>query len=223
MKKRILLIDDCKELVLSVKLFFKRRTVFICSASNLNDIEDIITDNKINILLLDNRLKHENSLNKLSLIRKDFPDLVIIFMTAFPSTDIAASCIKFGADDYLEKPFDLVNLEGKIDENIKRRDIRKKANQIKEQLIKLNTFSETLVTIKERINNFLAAISIAVDFIYEQHEIKNYISENEEKCFRYMKKGIKNISEFLDELEKIKKIDEIEYFEGLKMIKLHNR
>jgi len=54
-------------------------------------------------------------------IRRRWPDVVVIVLTAFPSLDTAVSCLRAGVHDYLFKPCPLTDLRRSIREGLAKR------------------------------------------------------------------------------------------------------
>jgi nitrogen regulation protein NR(I) len=61
----------------------------------------------IDLILLDNRLQDEEGLEIIKDIKKDFPKVPVILMTAFGTTGTAIEAMRRGAFDYILKPFEL--------------------------------------------------------------------------------------------------------------------
>jgi len=67
-------------------------------------------------------------------LKKDDPDIKTIFLTAFGTIESAIEAIKMGAEDYLQKPFNNLEIKYKIDRLIKERYINKENIQLKRVL-----------------------------------------------------------------------------------------
>lgn len=57
------------------------------------------------IVLLDNMMPGMGGMALIPLLKKDYPGIKIIMITAFSTVDNAVEAMKSGADDYLAKPF----------------------------------------------------------------------------------------------------------------------
>ena len=57
------------------------------------------------LIIVDNMMPGMGGMAFLSLIKKDYPSIKVIMITAFSTVDNAVSAMKSGADDYLSKPF----------------------------------------------------------------------------------------------------------------------
>ena len=218
-EKNILLVDDCEEFRIAVISYFKKRNVPVYTMDTLEGIENLITQHRINILILDNKIGGKKGLDRIPGLRTLFPDLVIVLVTGYPNTNVAADSIKFGADDFVEKPFVFEEFENNLDSLVLKRLFRKRTRQLSTEQIKLTTLSETIATVKNKVNNLLSSISVAADYIFEKHLEGDIASEDERLCYKFIKEGIKDISNFFDSLEKLKHIEEVEYFDKIKMIK----
>jgi len=63
--------------------------------------------NEIDLVFLDVRMSGINGIELLNRIRKLYPQLHVIILTAYGSKDIAVEALRAQADNYLEKPLDV--------------------------------------------------------------------------------------------------------------------
>ena len=66
------------------------------------------------VVLLDCRLPDSRDLRLLAAVRQVSPESAVILMTAYGSPDIVDGALALGACDVLDKPFDLMAMEGAI-------------------------------------------------------------------------------------------------------------
>ncbi|MGQ9667660.1 MAG: response regulator [Anaerolineae bacterium] len=66
---------------------------------------EIIRNETPDLILLDYRLPDMDGLQLLNKMRSAFPDIAVVFMTAYGSEEVAVEALRSGADDYLIKPF----------------------------------------------------------------------------------------------------------------------
>ena len=71
----------------------------------------IISDHDVSLVLLDLRLPGKDGISVLREAKTMRPQLKVIIITAYPSSQTKAAALKEGAVDYLPKPFDLNDLE----------------------------------------------------------------------------------------------------------------
>ena len=108
--------------------------------------EEFIYDNSFDLLLLDVNVPNINGFDLLKELRENNINIPAIFITSRNSNDDMKIGFNAGADDYIRKPFDLFELELRI-KNIKR------LRQIKSYgIIKLNENNSYNIEAKTIIN-----------------------------------------------------------------------
>ena len=65
-------------------------------------------------VLMDVKMPVMSGMDAFLKIKESQPDLPVIFLTAFGSSDLAISAMKSGAYDYLTKPFDIDEVKIKV-------------------------------------------------------------------------------------------------------------
>lgn len=87
--------------------FLKRLTEFslVKSAASLMEARDFISENEVDLILLDIYLPNENGIDFLKWIRKQEIEVDVILITADKTNTTIQEVFRFGAADYLIKPF----------------------------------------------------------------------------------------------------------------------
>ncbi|MEN9668942.1 MAG: hypothetical protein RLZZ386_849, partial [Planctomycetota bacterium] len=67
------------------------------------------------VILLDNRMGGMTGIETLQMLRGAQPQAMVILMTAFGSVTTAVEAMKHGAFDYVQKPFELEEMEVKVE------------------------------------------------------------------------------------------------------------
>ncbi len=132
----ILIIDDNKNFREMLKTFFSENKYDVFEASNSEESLFILKNNIIDLILLDLKLGSENGIDILKKIRKNYPIIPLILMTAYATIETAVNAIKLGANDYIQKPVNLDALDIKIKKLIKEHlriieNLDKEKNEIK--------------------------------------------------------------------------------------------
>lgn len=70
------------------------------------------------VVIVDNMMPGMGGMSLLPLVKRDFPGVKIIMITAFSTVDNAVTAMKSGADDYLAKPFKRDDLLMAVKRNI---------------------------------------------------------------------------------------------------------
>ncbi len=74
---------------------------------------------KIDLAILDIKLKKMSGIEVLSLLKTMTPDLRVIMLTGYPTVETAREAISLGADEYCVKPIDRQELEEKVEKVLK--------------------------------------------------------------------------------------------------------
>ncbi|MCP5103527.1 MAG: sigma-54-dependent Fis family transcriptional regulator [bacterium] len=106
----LLVIDDDRLFCDTVKDAFETDGTRVLTAHTKKDGLRLCAENKIDVVLLDQKLPDGEGHLLCGPILKHNDETRIIFATAYPSFDNAVRAIKEGAHDYLSKPFELEEL-----------------------------------------------------------------------------------------------------------------
>ncbi len=93
------------------------------------DYELIISENKsqakanhypdVDVVIMDQMIPGTSGIEIFRELKKDDPDIRVIFLTAYGTIESAIEAIRCGAIDYLEKPFDNAELKHKIERAVR--------------------------------------------------------------------------------------------------------
>lgn len=106
-KPTILVIDDDDDLRYSLKRVLSGHKYDVLEASSGEAGLKMAESHKPNVILLDNRMGGMSGMEALQHLRSANPNAMIILMTAYGTTQTTIEAMKFGAFDYIMKPFDL--------------------------------------------------------------------------------------------------------------------
>jgi DNA-binding NtrC family response regulator len=112
---RILVIDDDNEVRYSLNRVLSSQHYEVQEAPSGEEGVAAVKKQLPDVVLLDNRMNGMSGLETLQHIRAVNPKQLVIFMTAFGTAQTAIEAMKFGAFDYVVKPFDPAKLLGMVD------------------------------------------------------------------------------------------------------------
>jgi len=116
MPNKILIVDDQKGVRRLLEELFKKEgwSVYIASdgLEAINMVQEIIPD----IVLMDMKMPNMNGLESSTLILKQFPDMIIIMMTAYGEMDVVKKALEAGVKRCITKPFDILSLRDLVNE-----------------------------------------------------------------------------------------------------------
>ncbi len=112
----ILVIDDDSEIRYSLDRVLAANGHRVATASSGEEGIEKAREDPPHVIFLDNRMKGMGGIETLQHLRSASPNAMVILMTAFGTTQTAIEAMKFGAFDYIIKPFDIrkvLSLAGK--------------------------------------------------------------------------------------------------------------
>ncbi len=98
----------------------------------------------VDIVIMDLLIPGTSGIEIFQEIKKSDPEVKVIFLTAYGTIESAIEAIKLGALDYLQKPFNNVELKLKIDRAIKQKDLCKENIQLKKVLSERFSFDNII-------------------------------------------------------------------------------
>jgi len=104
---KILVIDDDDDLRYSLKRVLSGKKYEVVEAASGEEGLTMAEQHNPQVILLDNRMGGISGIEALQHLRGINPNAMIILMTAYGTTQTTIEAMKFGAFDYIMKPFDL--------------------------------------------------------------------------------------------------------------------
>lgn len=110
-RRQILVVDDDRSVRETYSQFLTRRGYHVHVASTLNEMHAQLARGPFDALVLDIFLPDGNSLDVIEDLRREYPDLAIVLMTAEGSVSMAVDAMRRGVDNFLTKPVNLSDLD----------------------------------------------------------------------------------------------------------------
>jgi two-component system response regulator HydG len=131
----VLLVDDEPLLLRSLKRILERAGFETALAETVAEAEPFLTDPRLDAVLVDLLLGSSSGLQLLERMKSLRPEVEVIVMTGHGSIESAVGCIRRGAFDYLEKPFDDVHrIQTTVRKAIERRSLMRRNRELEEEL-----------------------------------------------------------------------------------------
>lgn len=116
---KILICDDEKDIVSALKIYLEADGYKTVCCYNGKDAIDIIKNGQIDLALLDIMMPECDGITALSFIR-EFSNIPIIFLTAKSEDTDKILGLNVGADDYVTKPFNPVEVLARVRSQLRR-------------------------------------------------------------------------------------------------------
>lgn len=104
--KKILVVDDEPDISDMLKTYLGGAGYTAITASTAAEALDILELEKPKVVLLDIVMRDMDGLECLKKIKKAAPETIVIMVSGLQDEEIAKDAIRFGAYEYLTKPFD---------------------------------------------------------------------------------------------------------------------
>jgi two-component system nitrogen regulation response regulator GlnG len=116
---KILVVDDEQSVRYSFKKLLLSSSYLVIEASNATEAIDIFKSGKPDLVILDIEMPGKDGLEVLKSIKEINAKIPVIIITAYGTGDRVIKAMKYGAYEYIEKPFDIPRLMAVIDEALK--------------------------------------------------------------------------------------------------------
>jgi DNA-binding response OmpR family regulator len=112
----ILVIDDEENLRRTLALILKREGYVVTTAASVAEARKCLLANTFNLAFLNLKLPDASGLTLLPELRSQYPDMLVMILTAHDKLGVALEAVRNGARDYLLKPIDPPFLLARIKE-----------------------------------------------------------------------------------------------------------
>ena len=129
-KANVLLVDDEEQFLDALSQRLEARGLKVKAVTSGEDAVDQVEDHNFDAIIVDLAMPGIDGIETLKRIKEKRPDLEIIMLTGHATVKSGIEAMKFGAEDFLEKPVDLNVLLERISEaKQKRMRIQEKKSQ----------------------------------------------------------------------------------------------
>lgn len=128
--KKILIVDDEESVRYSFRKLFREPGCEITEAGNGLEAISAIQKDLPDLVLMDIEMPGLNGLDAIQRIKALHPQLPVIIITAFGTTERVIGAMKYGAYEYLEKPFDVGRLKEVVSEALEMKRLSDEDNSM---------------------------------------------------------------------------------------------
>ena len=112
--KKILIVEDEKDMVTGLKFNLEARDYTVIAAYDGETGYQMALEEKPDLVILDLMLPKLNGYEVCKILKKEMPNLLIIMLTAKSQEAEIVTGLELGADDYMTKPFGVLELMARI-------------------------------------------------------------------------------------------------------------
>ena len=156
-KATILVVDD--EEIIRDLCARALKDYHILQADNGRDAMQIINDRPVDLVLVDVMMPIMNGLDLLQQVKDRDAEQLVIVMTGYADKDIILRALKARADDFIQKPINLLQLKTSIAQALEKKALRRELIQLK-QLDRLK--SDFLGLVSHKLRTPTTSISLFI-------------------------------------------------------------
>jgi two-component system NtrC family response regulator len=140
----ILIVDDMKNYLWMLGEILQQEGYRVLTSEKTADAKPLLEEGQIDLLLTDLRMEEEDGMALLSHARAVSPATSVIMMTAYGSIERAVEAIRFGAYDFILKPFNNADLLRSVAKALERARLVRENLRLSETLARQYRFDQLL-------------------------------------------------------------------------------
>lgn len=133
-KAKILVVDDEESLREFLEIMLKREGYDVTTAANGEEALKHLKKMSFDLVMTDLQMPKVHGMEVLATAKDMDPELVVIVITAFGSTESAVEAMKLGAYDYITKPFKIDEIKLIIKKALEKRTLSRENLLLKKEL-----------------------------------------------------------------------------------------
>jgi len=137
-KPRILVVDDDVSQADSLAILLRREGYNSTCVYTIDQAIAYLQTNNVELVLSDLRLEHHDGIWLTEHIKRNFPDVVVVIITAYGTIESAVQAVKGGAFDYLLKPIQLDQLRLVLERAVQWCQMHRKVRELENRLDESN-------------------------------------------------------------------------------------
>ncbi len=136
MQGKVLVIDDERGPRESLRMVLKYDyEIFL--ADRVDKGVEMLRNEQPDLVIMDIRMPEKSGIEGLQEIREIDPDVSVVMLTGYGDLETAQSAIRYGANDYLQKPFDAMEIQQVVKTYVDRSRLKNRKRQAQEDLQKM--------------------------------------------------------------------------------------
>lgn len=197
----VLVIDDERGPRESLRMVLKYDYEMIL-ADRVDAGIELLRDNDPDLVIMDIRMPEKSGIEGLQEIREINTNVSIVMLTGYGDLETAQQAIRFGANDYLQKPFDTDEIQAVVKKYVDRTRLHSRKKQAQEELNKMTQSLSREVGKTNKLTSLGAASSELVrDLRNPLTIIRGYLDLLNYELKEKQESTSDEMSEYLDQIE----------------------
>ena len=180
MSRKVLVVDDEKLIVKGIRFSLEQDGMDVDCAYDGEEALKLIRENKYNIILLDVMLPKLDGFQVCQQVR-EFSDVPIVMLTAKGEDMDKILGLEYGADDYITKPFNILEVKARIKAIMRRTERQTEERQIVKGDMKIDCEGRRVVIGEREVNltakefDLLELLAMNQDKVYSRENLLNIV------------------------------------------------
>ena len=187
---RILLVDDEDILVQGLAEFLQDQGTAVDTANDGKEAIALLEENLYDLLVTDIRMPGMSGMELLRHVQKNHPHVAVILITGYASTESAIEALRFGVYDYIEKPFEMLELLQAIVNALEHAQLkRQNAQLIEEQQAHqrsleraISARQDDMVALQDKVAHYEGQYRKMINQLENLHEAVDAIRDQADNC-----------------------------------------
>jgi two-component system response regulator PilR (NtrC family) len=143
---QLLIVDDEASVRKMLQIAFSRAGYRVETFANAEDALTYLQEKPADVIITDLRMHGLSGMEFLKKVKQGWPELEVIMITAHGTIENAIDAVRAGAFDFVQKPFELAELELTVARAIDQRALRRENEELRRQLHSSGTSAVQFVT-----------------------------------------------------------------------------
>ena len=178
-KYNLLIVDDEPSIRKLLSDYFDSLEYKVRTAENAEEAMKLITTNEIlDIIISDIDMPGMSGIDLLRFSRETRVDVPVVMITGLKTLEYAISAVKYGAQDYITKPFELSDVRKVVEKVLRYRKYSKKQNELYTyaQSLSVNFEIPTDEIDAGVVSNYLAKMLLNSGFCHQEDYHQYYVA-----------------------------------------------
>jgi two-component system, NtrC family, response regulator PilR len=169
MQTRILIVDDELSMRDFLSILLEREGYATDRAENAESAVNMLDSAGYDLIISDVQMPGLNGLDLLKMVKRSAPETAVLLITAFSTSEQAVEAMKFGAYDYIAKPFKVEEIKVLVKNALEKRDLERENLRLKKEIVERYSFSglvgkskkmRDIYTLIEKLSASMASVLI---------------------------------------------------------------
>ena len=138
-RPRVLVVDDEPNICDLLNELLSRQGYVIETCLNGQEALTKVRAGAYDMVISDLKMPGINGIELIRTVKSESPDTATVLVTGFATVETAVEALRFGADDYVTKPFNIEELRKVVGRGLETRQLRRQNNELVDLLKSANT------------------------------------------------------------------------------------